>query len=46
MTSSSEYSPTELLACVASRLLEQGTSVFVGTGLPMIAAIRNHTPRG
>ncbi|OGO09167.1 MAG: 3-oxoacid CoA-transferase [Chloroflexi bacterium RBG_13_66_10] len=47
MTSSSEYSPTELLACVASRLLEQGTSVFVGTGLPMIAAMhaqRTHAP--
>ncbi len=33
------YSPTELLACVAARLLEDRRSVFVGTGLPMIAAM-------
>ena len=34
-----EYSQTELLACVASRLLEDKKSVFVGTGLPMIATM-------
>jgi acyl CoA:acetate/3-ketoacid CoA transferase beta subunit len=28
------YTPTELLSCVAARLLEDGKSVFVGTGLP------------
>ncbi|HSJ59464.1 MAG TPA: CoA-transferase [Anaerolineae bacterium] len=42
-----DYSKTELLACVAAHLLEDGTSVFVGTGLPMIAAIlaqRTHAP--
>jgi len=41
------YSPTELLACVAARLLEDRKSVFVGTGLPMIAAMlaqRTHAP--
>jgi glutaconate CoA-transferase subunit B len=41
------YSATELLACVAARLLEDRTSVFVGTGLPMIAAMlaqRTHAP--
>ncbi len=41
------YTSTELLACVAARLLEPGKSVFVGTGLPMIAAMlaqRTHAP--
>jgi glutaconate CoA-transferase subunit B len=41
------YTPTELLSCVAARLLEDGKSVFVGTGLPMIAAMlaqRTHAP--
>jgi glutaconate CoA-transferase subunit B len=41
------YSPTELMATVASRLLENGKSVFVGTGLPIIAAMlaqKNHAP--
>ncbi len=41
------YSSTELLACVASRLLQDNKSVFVGTGLPMIAAMlaqRTHAP--
>ena len=33
------YSSTELLACVAAHLLEDRKSVFVGTGLPMIAAM-------
>lgn len=35
----SSYTQTELLAYVASRCLEDGKSVFVGTGLPMIAAM-------
>lgn len=42
-----EYSSTELMATVASRLLENGKSVFVGTGLPIIAAMlaqRTHAP--
>jgi acyl CoA:acetate/3-ketoacid CoA transferase alpha subunit/acyl CoA:acetate/3-ketoacid CoA transferase beta subunit len=41
------YSSTELLACVAARMLEDKKSVFVGTGLPMIAAMlaqRTHAP--
>ncbi len=47
MPAAPEYDPTELLACVAARLLEPGKSVFVGTGLPMIAAMlaqRTHAP--
>jgi acyl CoA:acetate/3-ketoacid CoA transferase beta subunit len=42
-----DYDPTELLAYVAARLLEDDKSVFVGTGLPMIAAMlaqRTHAP--
>lgn len=42
-----EYNPTELLAYVAAGLLEDNQSVFVGTGLPMIAAMlaqRTHAP--
>jgi len=42
-----EYNPTELLAYVAAGLLEDNRSVFVGTGLPMIAAMlaqRTHAP--
>jgi acyl CoA:acetate/3-ketoacid CoA transferase beta subunit len=41
------YSLPELLACAASRLLEDNRAVFVGTGLPMIAAMlaqRMHAP--
>lgn len=34
-----KYTQTELLAYVASRYLEDGKSVFVGTGLPMISAM-------
>jgi acyl CoA:acetate/3-ketoacid CoA transferase beta subunit len=42
------YSATELLACIAARLLPDKKSVFVGTGLPMIAAMlaqRTHAPK-
>jgi glutaconate CoA-transferase subunit B len=42
-----DYTPTELLATVASKLLEDGKAVFVGTGLPMIASMlaqRTHAP--
>ena len=41
------YTPTELLACVAAKMLEDRKSVFVGTGLPMIASMlaqRTHAP--
>jgi len=33
------YTLVELLCCVASRLLEDNRSVFVGTGMPMIASM-------
>lgn len=42
-----DYNPTELMACVASRVLEDGKSVFVGTGLPIVATMlaqRLHAP--
>jgi len=42
-----EYTPTELLACVAAKMLEDKKSVFVGTGLPMVASMlaqRTHAP--
>jgi acyl CoA:acetate/3-ketoacid CoA transferase beta subunit len=34
-----DYSGSELLATVAARSLEDGCSVFVGTGLPMVATM-------
>jgi len=42
-----DYTPTELLAVVASRMLSDNQSVFVGTGLPLIAGMlaqRTHAP--
>lgn len=47
MNSEGEYSLAELISCVAARLLEDNRSVFVGTGLPMMAAMlaqRSHAP--
>jgi glutaconate CoA-transferase subunit B len=41
------YNTTELLACIASRELVNGKSIFVGTGLPIIATMlaqRLHAP--
>jgi glutaconate CoA-transferase, subunit B len=41
------YTLAELICCVAARLLENNRSVFVGTGMPMIAAMlaqRSHAP--
>ncbi len=32
------YNPRELLICVAARLMEDGTTAFIGTGIPMLAA--------
>ncbi len=32
------YNPAELLICTASRLMEDGTTAFIGTGIPMLAA--------
>lgn len=42
-----EYTPIELMACTASRVLEDKKSVLVGTGLPIIAATlaqKTHAP--
>ena len=33
-----EYNPTELLICIASRLMEDETTAFIGTGIPMLGA--------
>lgn len=33
-----EYTPSELLICLASRVMEDGTTAFIGTGIPMLAA--------
>jgi acyl CoA:acetate/3-ketoacid CoA transferase beta subunit len=47
MTAAPRYNLTELLACVAAGLLEDGRSVFVGTGFPILAAMlaqRTHAP--
>lgn len=41
------YNLTELLACAAASLLEDGKSAFVGTGFPILAAMlaqRTHAP--
>jgi glutaconate CoA-transferase, subunit B len=42
-----KYTEPDLLACTASHILEDKKSVFVGTGLPMIAAMlaqKTHAP--
>lgn len=47
MTGEIEYKPVEMMAVAASRILEDKKSVFVGTGLPMVAAIlaqKTHAP--
>ncbi len=47
MAKEMKYTEPELLACTASRILENKKSVFVGTGLPMIAAMlaqKTHAP--
>jgi glutaconate CoA-transferase, subunit B len=33
------YSQAELMICVAARLFRDGTTAFIGTGLPMLAAM-------
>ena len=35
---SEKYSPSELLVCLSSRVMEDGTTAFIGTGIPMLAA--------
>jgi glutaconate CoA-transferase, subunit B len=47
MMSNPAYNATELLATVASHLLENGKSAFVGTGLPVVAGMlaqKTHAP--
>lgn len=47
MPQASRYSENELLISVASKLLEDGTSALVGTGLPMLAGMlaqKTHAP--
>ena len=42
-----DYNPTELLICTAARMIEDGTTAFIGTGIPMLAAAlaqRTHAP--
>lgn len=42
-----DYNHTELLICTASRLMEDGATAFIGTGIPMLAASlaqRMHAP--
>lgn len=34
-----DYTKTELMICVAARLFEDGTTCFIGTGIPMLAAM-------
>ena len=34
-----EYSVTEMMIVAASRLLEDGKTVFTGTGMPILAAL-------
>ncbi|PKQ27511.1 MAG: 3-oxoacid CoA-transferase [Candidatus Anoxymicrobium japonicum] len=34
-----DYNPLELLVCVGSRILEDNSTVFVGTGVPMAATM-------
>jgi glutaconate CoA-transferase subunit B len=37
--SEEKYSKTELMICVAARLFEDSTTCFIGTGIPMLAAM-------
>ncbi|MDD5748473.1 MAG: 3-oxoacid CoA-transferase [Actinomycetota bacterium] len=36
---SADYNPLELLVCVASRIIEDNSTAFVGTGVPMAATM-------
>jgi len=47
MNSNANYSSTHIMAITAAKILQDRKSVFVGTGLPMIAAMyaqRTHAP--
>jgi glutaconate CoA-transferase, subunit B len=42
-----DYNPNELMICTASRLMEDNSTVFIGTGIPMLAgalAQKMHAP--
>jgi glutaconate CoA-transferase subunit B len=39
MMSDQLYTKTELMICVAARLFHDGTTAFIGTGIPMLAAM-------
>ena len=42
------YTPTEMMIVAASRLLEDGKTVFTGTGMPILAALlaqKTHAPK-
>jgi glutaconate CoA-transferase subunit B len=42
-----DYKPVELLICTASRLMDDNSTAFIGTGIPMLAASlaqRMHAP--
>jgi glutaconate CoA-transferase subunit B len=39
MMNDQAYSKTELMICVAARLFEDGSTAFIGTGIPMLAAM-------
>jgi len=44
---SQRYNSNELLICIASRLMEDNTTCFIGTGIPMLAAAlaqKRHAP--
>ena len=43
-----KYTPTEIMIVAASRLLEDGKTVFTGTGMPILAALlaqKTHAPK-
>lgn len=43
----SKYNETEFLICLAASLMEDGTTAFIGTGIPMLAAAlakKTHAP--
>jgi hypothetical protein len=44
---SKKYTANEMMICVAARLMQDGTTAFIGTGIPMLAAAlaqRLYTP--
>jgi len=46
-TTDTSYKPAELLICTASRLMDDNSTAFIGTGIPMLAASlaqRMHAP--